>query len=817
MKRHARNLEKYSGRYGPQREKSQQIGPRKLHVPQPNRFLYHRQVRRAGQTVQNRKPISQNAGAERAHQHVLHRGFVRSSVAPQKSAEDVKAQRHRLQAQEQHHQIVPTRQEHHAHGGKEHQRVIFAVLLVFNLHVTHRNQNHQRRGREEQKTEENKKRVYPDGIVESRRRSKRRRRVRLQHVERAAAENHAEHRRQRIPGFLRLGEQKIAQQNRQAEKHQHRFRQHQEEIPARLLEDLLPGHLFHLGLCAGGAGHQRSRRAGVGCRSLFAGRMCIQVVSGMHALDEAAHRLVYYFKKRRGVNSNPERQHHQRNQRRVFARIHIRQMLVRRIRYRTEHHPLVQPQQIRRAQNHAERAPRRPLPAYFEHAAQNRELTDKSIQQRHAQRAESDDQIHRREIRHGRRKPAKFGNQPRVPPLVEHAHQQEERPGGNAVIDLLNDAAGKPQRREHEDSQSAEAHVADRRIRDELFHVLLHHADECPVNNSDQREHDHDAAVLHRRIRKHRQRKSQKPVRPHLQQHASQYDGTSRRRLGVRVRQPGVEWEHRHLDRKREKESPEQPFLQPPILRREGMLQNRAHVESIAVIINRQDREEHQHRPGQRVQEKFDRGVQPPIAAPDADQKIHRHQHHFPENVEQHEVQRHENAQHAGLQQQQQDVIFLFAFVDRRPGRQNRNRAQHRGQQHHQETQPVNSQREMRADGRNPVGIFHKLELRRARPGLKAPDQRQRDQQPEEPEQIAHPAMQVSALARNKKHQDRANQRREKDRAQDVIIGKRHPFPRVLLLQQFADRARPHRNQLSAPRDAPDKSNIPGTQSTRSR
>jgi hypothetical protein len=27
-----------------------------------------------------------------------------------------------------------------------------------------------------------------------------------------------------------------------------------------------------------------------------------------------------------------------------------------------------------------------------------------------------------------------------------------------------------------------------------------------------------------------------------------------------------------------------------------------------------------------------------------------------------------------------------------------------------------------------------------------------------------------------------------------VIIGKRHPFPRVLLLQQFAECARPHRN-----------------------
>ena len=195
------------------------------------------------------------------------------------------------------------------------------------------------------------------------------------------------------------------------------------------------------------------------------------------------------------------------------------------------------------------------------------------------------------------------------------------------------------------------------------------------------------------------------------------------------------------------------------------MLQNRAHVESIAVIINRQDREEHQHRSGQRVQEKFDRRVQPPLAAPYANQKIHRHQHHFPEHVEQHEIQRHENAQHARLQQQQQNVIFLFALVDRRPGRQNRNRAQHRSQHHHQKAQPIDPQGEMRSHRRNPARIFHKLKLRRARPGLKAPYQRQRNQQAEEPKQIAHPAMQVGPLARNKQHQDRANQRREQDRA----------------------------------------------------
>src|SRR6202034_2000018 len=277
MRQHARNLEKYSRSDGPQREKSQQISPRKLHVPPLYRILNRGQVRRASQSIQNRKSIRQNAGAERAHQHVLHRRFVRAPVAPQKSAQHIKTQRHRLQAQEQHHQIVAARQEHHPHGGKQHQRVIFAVLLVLNLHVPYGNQNHQRGGGQKQEAKKDKKRINNNGIVEARSRTVRRRRIRPQHVERPAAEHHSQHRSQCVPGFLRLSQQKIAQQNRQAKKYQHRFRQHQEEIAARLLEDLLPGHLFPPAPCARQSSRGRSRsnhRAGFS-RRLLARRMPI--------------------------------------------------------------------------------------------------------------------------------------------------------------------------------------------------------------------------------------------------------------------------------------------------------------------------------------------------------------------------------------------------------------------------------------------------------------------------------------------------------------------------------------------------------------
>ena len=54
--------------------------------------------------------------------------------------------------------------------------------------------------------------------------------------------------------FCALGEQEISQQNRQTEKHQHRFGQDQEEIPAAPFEDPLPGHYRTSACAAAGAG-----------------------------------------------------------------------------------------------------------------------------------------------------------------------------------------------------------------------------------------------------------------------------------------------------------------------------------------------------------------------------------------------------------------------------------------------------------------------------------------------------------------------------------------------------------------------------------
>src|SRR5437899_12106617 len=161
-----------------------------------------------------------------------------------------------------------------------------------------------------------------------------------------------------------------------------------------------------------------------------------------------------------------------------------------------------------------------------------------------------------------------------------------------------------------------------------------------------------------------------------------------------------MERKHGHLDGKGEEEAPEQNPLQGGgKLRNRG--QQRGNVKRVSgarpgqfmrAIVKRQNGQQHQYRSGQRVEEKFDRSIEPPVAAPHADQKVHRDEHHFPEQVEEEEIERHEDAQHARLQQQKQNVVFLLAGLNRAPRRKNGNRAQNRGQHDQKEADTVDSQ-----------------------------------------------------------------------------------------------------------------------------
>src|SRR5262249_40161620 len=120
--------------------------------------------------------------------------------------------------------------------------------------------------------------------------------------------------------------------------------------------------------------------------------------------------------------------------------------------------------------------------------------------------------------------------------------------------------------------------------------------------------------------------------------------------------------EQRHLDREREEEREEQQQL---FGRREGetptleQVDEARVVERAALVEQVDDRDQHQHRPGHRVEEELDGRVDAPLVAPDADQEIHRNKAHFPEHVEEEQVERYENADQSELEQQQKGMEFL--------------------------------------------------------------------------------------------------------------------------------------------------------------
>src|SRR6202021_1901052 len=115
-------------------------------------------------------------------------------------------------------------------------------------------------------------------------------------------------------------------------------------------------------------------------------------------------------------------------------------------------------------------------------------------------------------------------------------------------------------------------------------------------------------------------------------------------------------------------------------------------------------------------------------------------EHHFPENVKENEIERHEDAEHAGLEQQKQDVVFLFALLNCGPRREDGNCAEDCGEHDQQEAEAVYAERVASADGRDPFVVGEKLESRRVESRVEAPDERQRDEQAEAGEDIATPA-----------------------------------------------------------------------------
>src|SRR5204863_9082490 len=111
----------------------------------------------------------------------------------------------------------------------------------------------------------------------------------------------------------------------------------------------------------------------------------------------------------------------------------------------------------------------------------------------------------------------------------------------------------------------------------------------------------------------------------------------------------------------------------------------------------------------QRVEEELDRGIFFPRAAPDADQKIHRQQRHFEEDIEQKKVQAEEHAEDSGFQEEEKGHVALGHLVDV-PGGDAGEEADEGGEDDEREGEAVDAYEVFDVEGGDPGGAGDHLD-----------------------------------------------------------------------------------------------------------
>src|ERR1700685_1090045 len=146
---------------------------------------------------------------------------------------------------------------------------------------------------------------------------------------------------------------------------------------------------------------------------------------------------------------------------------------------------LIHPKQITSAPYNAGRTQHAVNRAIAESPAQHQELADKTVEQRQACGCEHDKQKKRSVYGHWSSEATEFRDLVRMAPLVKNPRQHEESARGNSMRQHDEGRAIQPSLGEAENPQYNEAKVADRRIRDQLFHIRLHHRHQRRASDAD--------------------------------------------------------------------------------------------------------------------------------------------------------------------------------------------------------------------------------------------------------------------------------------------------------------------------------------------
>src|SRR5580658_3988576 len=326
---------------------------------------------------------------------------------------------------------------------------------------------------------------------------------------------------------------------------------------------------------------------------------------------------------------------------------------------------------------------------------ENEEFADETVERREGQRRKRDEQKEGHQHGHRSREAAVLLDLVRVAAIVEHAGAEEERTGGYAVTQHLEDGALNRDGVERENSQHNKSKMTDGGVSDEALKIGLHHGDQRAVYDADDREHGDWLRHAVRRFGKKRQAESQNSVGTELQHDASQNHGAGRGSFGMRVRQPGVQREKRNFDGEGEEKCAEHQQFG---VRREYELpglhlrQDIRQIKRSRLGVEPQDGDQHEDRAEHGVQNEFDGRVNAPAVAPHADHEIHGDQRELPEHEKEEKVERKEDADHGRLDDQKRDEETLDVFVDGFPGAEDGDRREERSQQDQKQADAVHTQ-----------------------------------------------------------------------------------------------------------------------------
>jgi hypothetical protein len=172
--------------------------------------------------------------------------------------------------------------------------------------------------------------------------------------------------------------------------------------------------------------------------------------------------------------------------------------------------------------------------------------------------------------------------------------------------------------------------------------------------------------------------------------------------------------------------------------------------------------------PRRGIEKELERGVDPPRAAPDADDQKHRDQAAFEEQIEQDQIQRDEDADHQRFEHEEGDHEFLDALLDRGPAGQDAERHQERGQNDERQRDSVDAQ--MVADGAaEPGEVFLELKagFRAVELGPGVEREAECHRGGEERDAARERVAGLAFACHQECHQD-AEQRKERDRRQQI-------------------------------------------------